>query len=740
MVIKNYIVFFFTTIFLVVCHTNASAQDLEITASINPNSGCDLTATESVSVVILNNSNTLPAFGGAYTLSYTIDGLALVQENPGAPINPNATSNFTFTQDADISACGSHEIKAWIDHPNDGNATNDTITWTIQNDCSVIPGNVISDVTVCEGTSDTVFLDNWSYGSIIDWEYSTDNGSTWTGLGVTDTFYVYNNIQVETEYQVLIDGGFCPNDISGTATVSVQSNPTAGTLDDSDSLCILNASGAIDVVGNTAGVLDWEFSIDDGATWNSIGNTTTTENYISLTQTTWYRSLIDGGACPDVYTDTAIIFVEEATDPGILETDTLICEGQSVNLELLNNIGDILSWESSLDATTWNTINLTVPLYNTGALNNPMYYRVISKEGICPGDTSNLVYVDVQEEVTPGTLDGAISTCAANATGVLELIGSTSTVIQWESSLNDGLNWTPIANTATTEAYNNLSQTTWYRVLVDGGVCADVYSDTAIIAVDPLSDGGILTPDTTICEGDVIDLTVSGFVGDVQFWLESTDGGSTWGTINQTTSTITTNPVNVQTLYQVVIQSGICLPDSSNSIIIDVLPIPSVDAGPDVSIMEGDTTTLSGSGGIAGIWVPGNVISDSTIQNPEVYPTSTTVFTYTVIGTNGCFNSDNVTVTVEPPYPPFSVKNMITANNDGYNDTWIIEGIEAFPSTFVAVYNIYGKELYTSEDYQNDWNGTVNGNMLPNGTYMYIVVPGGAENELKGNLTIMGNE
>jgi len=737
---RNSIIYFVTTIFLIVGQSSALAQDLEITASINPNSGCDLTSSQQVAIVILNNSNTLPAFGGSYTLSYTINGTGLVQENPGAPINPNATSNFTFSQTADLSTCGSYDIQVWIDHPSDANQSNDTITWTIQNDCTVIPGNVVGNMLVCEGSSDTLVLDNWTYGSIIDWEYSTDNGATWNGLGVTDTFYIFNNILVETEYQVLIDGGFCPNDVSASATVSVQANPVPGVLDDSDSLCITNASGSIDVVGNTSGVLDWEFSTDDGATWSSIGNTTTTENFVNLIETTWYRALIDGGVCPDVYTDTAIIYIEQATNPGNLETDTLICEGQSVNLELMNYVGDILNWESSIDASTWNNINVTVPLYNTGSLNVPTYYRVINQNGICPVDTSNTVYVDVQEEVVPGTIDGAISTCAANATGVLELLGSSSTVLQWERSINAGVTWTPIANTTTTEAFNNLSQTTWYRVLVDGGVCTDSYSDTAIIAVDPLSDGGILSPDTTVCEGDAIDITVTNFVGDVQYWLESTDGGTTWTTINETTPTITTNNINTPTMYQVVIQSGICQPDSSNIITINVLPLPNVDAGADVTIMEGDTISLSGTGGVAGIWIPGNVVSDSTIQTPDAYPTSTTVFTYIVIGANGCLNSDDVTVTVEPPYPPFSVKNMITSNNDGYNDTWIIEGIEAFPSTFVAVYNIYGKELYTNENYQNDWDGTVNGNMLPNGTYMYIVIPGGTDNKLKGNLTIMGNE
>jgi gliding motility-associated-like protein len=566
MIVKKNIVLLIITICSIVWKSDAVAQDLGVTASITPNSGCDLTVSEQVSVVILNNSNTLPAFGGSYTLSYTIDGAGLTQENPGAPINPNATSNFTFTQSTDLSQCGSHEIKVWIDHPSDANATNDTITWTIQNDCTVIPGNIIQDMLVCEGTNDTLVLDNWSYGSITDWQYSTDNGATWGNLGVTDTFYVFNNILVETQYQVVIDGGYCPNDISTIATVSVQANPTPGTLDDSDSLCISNASGAIDVVGNSSGAVDWEFSIDDGVTWNSIGNTTTTENFVSLTETTWYRTLIDGGMCPDVYTDTAIIYVEEVTNPGALEKDTLICEGE------------------------------------------------------------------------------------------------------------------------------------------------------------------------------VVDLLLTNYIGDVQYWLESTDGGSSWTTINETTATITTNPIGSETIYQVVVQNGVCQSDTSNIVTIAILPFPNVDAGADVTILEGDTTTLSGSGGVAGIWLPGDVLSDSTIQTPDAFPMNTTTFTYTVIGANGCFNSDDMTVFVELPYPPFSIKNMITSNNDGYNDTWIIEGVEAFPSTFVAVYNIYGKEIYTNENYQNDWDGTVNGKILPNGTYMYIVIPGGTENKFKGNLTIMGDE
>ena len=101
-----------------------------------------------------------------------------------------------------------------------------------------------------------------------------------------------------------------------------------------------------------------------------------------------------------------------------------------------------------------------------------------------------------------------------------------------------------------------------------------------------------------------------------------------------------------------------------------------------------------------------------------------------------------MTVQVDPAIDStaFDIKNVITANNDGFNDAWIIEGILSYPQTFVVIYNVYGKELYSSNDYMNDWEGTYEGSRLPNGTYYYTVIPGGTEQEFKGTLTILGDE
>ena len=60
---------------------------------------------------------------------------------------------------------------------------------------------------------------------------------------------------------------------------------------------------------------------------------------------------------------------------------------------------------------------------------------------------------------------------------------------------------------------------------------------------------------------------------------------------------------------------------------------------------------------------------------------------------------------------------VITPNGDGNNDTWIIYNIENHPGTIIRVFNRWGKEVFYSRNYKNDWNG----NGLNEGTYYYLL-------------------
>jgi uncharacterized membrane protein len=84
---------------------------------------------------------------------------------------------------------------------------------------------------------------------------------------------------------------------------------------------------------------------------------------------------------------------------------------------------------------------------------------------------------------------------------------------------------------------------------------------------------------------------------------------------------------------------------STDQVIVSVTPTPIADAGPPVTICEGESTLLSASGG-----TQNNQYTWSTGQNGQnisVSPSSTTTYTVTV-NINGCMDSDDVEVEVTP--------------------------------------------------------------------------------------------
>src|SRR5690606_27390837 len=104
------------------------------------------------------------------------------------------------------------------------------------------------------------------------WEYSTNGGSSWLPIGNTTTTYAYNNINTETMYRVQIEGGFCADNTSGVATISVQPQPVQGVMNSDMTLCIDNGNGNLNISGLNSAVNYWEYSDNSGGSWNNIIN------------------------------------------------------------------------------------------------------------------------------------------------------------------------------------------------------------------------------------------------------------------------------------------------------------------------------------------------------------------------------------------------------------------------------------------------------------------------------------
>lgn len=79
----------------------------------------------------------------------------------------------------------------------------------------------------------------------------------------------------------------------------------------------------------------------------------------------------------------------------------------------------------------------------------------------------------------------------------------------------------------------------------------------------------------------------------------------------------------------------------------------------------------------------------------------------------GCiFNASETVVLNEVMVP-----NIFTPNNDGSNDTYVVDGIQGTGDWNLTVYNRWGKQIYESEAYDNSWNG----GDLNAGTYYYLL-------------------
>jgi len=93
-----------------------------------------------------------------------------------------------------------------------------------------------------------------------------------------------------------------------------------------------------------------------------------------------------------------------------------------------------------------------------------------------------------------------------------------------------------------------------------------------------------------------------------------------------------------------------------SSFTITILPSPTVDAGIDQSICEGENAQLSASGGNTYAWSPASLLSDANIASPTTNIDITTQFGVTITDANGCSSTDQVTINVTqlPICPPIS--------------------------------------------------------------------------------------
>lgn len=229
---------------------------------------------------------------------------------------------------------------------------------------------------------------------------------------------------------------------------------------------------------------------------------------------------------------------------------------------------------------------------------------------------------------------------------------------------------------------------------------------------------------TEICAGDPPVLLTANVTGGTGPFTYLWSNGATTATISETGGTHTVT----------VTDQGGCLTATDSAVIIEH-PLPIVDAGPDQTVCDGVAVTLNGSGALSYTW--NNGVNDG-VSFVQAVGTNT----YTVTGTdvNGCVNTDQVNVTVNPlPVVDAGANQVVcegaavTLNGSGaVNYTWdngVTDGVSFVQAVGTTTYTVTG----------TDANGCVNTDQVDVTVNPLPVVDAGSNQTVCEGTTVMLN-
>ena len=555
----------------------------------------------------------------------------------GTPTNPTTSNGLLFSWTNSntaigLSSSGTGNIPTFTSL----NATNEPITSSITitpsiNGCTGVPKNYtitinpkpiinpIANIATCAGSSInsinlTASSPNSGTGTSFAW-----SGTNNTAIGLNTTSgttspipsFVATNTTNNTLSSTITVTPSYQGCVGNAIAFTIDVNPVSlgGTLSSNTSICAGGSSGLLTLSGHRGTILNWESSLTGSAPWTSIANTSSTFQSGGLTQTIYYRVAVQNSGCPIAYSNTITITVNNTP---------------SISGILNSCIGGTSQLSASLPAASnaWQSSNPTIATISTTGL----------VTGISPG-TTIITFTNANgcSTTVNFTVHQQPSLAVSNPSPVCTPNTINLTLPAVTAGSDPNLTFTYFTNAGATSPLStpNMVSTsgTYYIKGTDGNGCSTINSVVVLINSLPTIS---ISGNNSICSNESTVLTASG--ANTYSW----NGG------NGSTASITVAPIATTTYTVNGTDNNGCTGTGSYTVNVKSLPI--VNAGTDKNICAGSTVTLTATGtGISSVsW--NNAISDGVAFQPA----TSTIYTVTALGTNGCFNTDSVLVSVNP--------------------------------------------------------------------------------------------
>jgi len=484
-----------------------------------------------------------------------------------------------------------------------GSTTTYTVTISDSANCSVMDSVTVTvnPLPIVDAGPDS----SMCIGNSMNLQASGANTYVWdtnSSLSCTNCSNPIANPSVSTTYYVTgTDGNGCT--ARDSVTVTITTTPSIAITPDT-AFCTggsvqLNASGGVSYMWNPPATLSCAFC------QNPVASPSST--------TTYTVSVTDANGC----SGTASVTVSVNSLPNISAgSDASICLGNNTVLQA--NGGVNYQWTPTNGLSNPNISNPTA---------SPLLTTSYTVSGTDANGCQNTSSVNVTVNPLPVvTISPSTSICIGGSTN---LTANGANTYQWLPTT--GLSNSNISNPVASP----LTSTTYTVTGTDANGCQN--TATVTITVNPLPTVTSGT-DTSICTGSSVVLQANG--------ASSYQWTPTNGLSNPNISNPIASPLTSTTYTVTGTDANGCQNTATVNVTVD--PLPVVTAGADASICIGSSTNLNASGAISYQWSPSGSLSASNISNPVASPSISTNYTVSGTDANGCTNTDEVNITVNP--------------------------------------------------------------------------------------------
>jgi PKD repeat protein len=269
--------------------------------------------------------------GVTYTWTSTATGSAGGNTNNSIPASITGIQD-VLTNTGTTTATVTYVITPYNSDGCPGAPVNATVTIQPQ----PVVANAGSDINLCNGTSTQLNGNSPAPGTGL-WTVLSGSGTTFSNA-TSPTTMVSGLVPGKT-YQFAWTITTAPGCSSPPSTVTVTVNaptvPGTTTATGPTTVCSGSNSGQINLSGQTGQVVNWQSSVDNGATFQPLNpvNTTGSLTYSNLTQTTEYEAIVQNGTCGALTSTPVTITVNQPAIVANAGLPASLCNGTTYTLQ-----------------------------------------------------------------------------------------------------------------------------------------------------------------------------------------------------------------------------------------------------------------------------------------------------------------------------------------------------------------------------------------------------------------------